>query len=500
MHSQPTRSVRPQPERTQRRDAIVRAVRGARVHSQAELQELLVRQGFDVNQATLSRDLRDMRLRKGPDGYELPSEPPAAAGGSAAPAAPALALWNAVREWMQSVTPTGQLFVLRTPPSGPHRSPRPSTNPATRGCSARSPGTTRCSASARRPPRRGASRSTCCPCASSSSARAPHEARRDPRASGYTGKELVRLLRRHRTLELACVMGGRADRPKEPPALPVDLDVAPLDLDRLAGIDGVFLCTPHGASALLARECLQRGAKVVDLSADFRLRSEAAWEEAYGHPHAAPELIAEAVYGLTEHARARVAAARLVANPGCYPTSILLPLLPLLRARLVDTAAGIIADSKSGVSGAGKVATERTHYGNVHDNFLAYGVGTHRHAPEIWQEAGTDSITFVPHLLPLFRGILSTIYATPARGASASDLRHCLAEAYAGEPFVRVFDRGLPELNRVQMTNECHVAVADGGGKAVIVSAIDNLTKGASGQALQNMNLMLGCDEAEGLA
>ena len=323
-------------------------------------------------------------------------------------------------------------------------------------------------------------------------------------ASGYTGKELVRLLRTHRSLTLAHVMGGRTASQREagktdPLALPVDPLVAPLDLDRIVDVDGVFLCTPHGASAGLASDCIARGKKVVDLSADFRLRSEAAYAKTYGHPHPVPELLATAVYGLTEHARDRIRTTTLVANPGCYPTSILLPLLPLLSAGLIDVAAGIVADSKSGVSGAGKALSERTHFGNVNENFLAYGIGTHRHAPEIWQELGTENLTFVPHLLPVFRGILSTIYVTPAAGANADRIRSCLAETYAAEPFVKVFQNGLPELNRVQMTNECHVAVAAARDKVVVVSAIDNLGKGASGQALQNMNLMLGLEETEGL-
>lgn len=323
-------------------------------------------------------------------------------------------------------------------------------------------------------------------------------------ASGYTGRELVRLLRTHRAFELRHVMGGRRAEDKDggktdPSALPGDLTVAPLDLDAVAACDGVFLCTPHGASALLAKECLARGLAVVDLSADFRLRTPELYRATYGHEHPAPEWLGRAVYGLTERARSAVAGAKLVANPGCYPTSILLPLAPVLDAGLVDVAAGIVVDSKSGVSGAGKALSERTHFGNVHDNFLAYGVGTHRHAPEIRQEAGTQNLVFVPHLLPVFRGILSTLYLAPAPGTTADHVRACLAEAYAGEPFVKVYPRGLPELNRVQMTNECHVAVADAGGRIVVVSALDNLVKGASGQALQNMNRMLGVAETEGL-
>lgn len=318
-------------------------------------------------------------------------------------------------------------------------------------------------------------------------------------ASGYTGRELINLLARHPQLELRAAMTARAGATPEAPALPCEPVIEALDLARLRTVDGVFLCTPHGAAAAIAADLLASGRKVVDLSADFRLRDPAVYATTYGAPHPAPALLREAVYGLTEHARDAVRKARLVANPGCYPTSILLPLRPLLAAGLVADAP-IVADSKSGTSGAGKAPSERTHFGNVHENFCAYGVGTHRHAPEIRQEAGLDDLVFTPHLLPVFRGILSTIYVKPKAGAKAADLRACLASAYAGERFVKVFSKGQPELDRVQRTNECHVAVADSGPLCVLTSAIDNLVKGAAGQALQNMNLMLGCEEAAGLS
>lgn len=311
-------------------------------------------------------------------------------------------------------------------------------------------------------------------------------------ATGYTGQELLALLRRHGDLEATVVMTARAD--VEPEQDGVDA----LDLRRLADVDGVFLCTPHGAASSVARAALEAGRAVVDLSADFRLRDPAAFAATYGEAHAAPDLLPAAVYGLTEHARDRVAAAQLVANPGCYPTSVLLPLLPLFAADLVDPAAAVIADSKSGVSGAGKALCERTHFGNVHENFLAYGVGRHRHAPEIAQELGHD-VVFTPHLLPVFRGILSTIYVQPAAGVGADALRACLEERYADEPFVDVLGRGTPELKDVRHTNRCAIAVDPSGPLCVVTSAIDNLVKGAAGQALQNMNLMLGHTETEGL-
>ena len=319
-------------------------------------------------------------------------------------------------------------------------------------------------------------------------------------ASGYTGRELLALLARHPSLRATAVMTARPGTAPEPPTFPHDPVIDALDLARLADVDGVFLCTPHGAASAIAREALALGKKVVDLSADFRLRDPALYERTYGSPHPAPELLARAVYGLTEHAREAVRVATLVANPGCYPTSVLLPLLPLLHAGLVDGSAPIVADSASGTSGAGKAPSERTLFGNVHENFLAYGVGSHRHTPEIRQQAGTERVVFTPHLLPVFRGILSTLYLTPAPGVSAATMHACLQERYAAEPFVQVYAQGQPELRCVQHGNQCHVAVTANGPLVVITSAIDNLQKGASGQALQNMNLMLGLPEGAGLA
>lgn len=318
-------------------------------------------------------------------------------------------------------------------------------------------------------------------------------------ASGYTGRELARLLASHPTLRLAGAFSARENDAPGEPELPHDARVEPLDWSRVAACDGVFLCTPHAASAELARRVLALGPKVVDLSADFRLPDAELYAKTYEHAHPAPELLREAPYGLTELARERVRAARLVANPGCYPTATLLAVKPLVDAGLVDAAASIVVDAKSGVSGAGKNPTSRTHFGASHENFLAYGVGGHRHAPEIRLHAGVEELVFVPHLLPVFRGILATIYVRPARGVDAARARACLAETYAGERFVKIYDRGQPELNRVQMTNQCHVAVAEQAGTLVLTSAIDNLVKGASGQALQNMNLVLGLDEGAGL-
>ena len=322
-------------------------------------------------------------------------------------------------------------------------------------------------------------------------------------ASGYTGRELLTCLQRHPRLRATVVMTARTGTQPEPPAHPGEAGeptIDALDLSRLQHVDGVFLCTPHGAASEIAKQALAVGKKVVDLSADFRLRDPAVYQRTYKAAHPAPELLPRAVYGLTEHARDAVRNADLIANPGCYPTSILLPLLPLLQQGLLDPHAPIVADSKSGVSGAGKAPSERTHFGNVHENFLAYGVGDHRHGPEICQQAGTDRVVFTPHLLPAFRGMLSTIYVTPAAGHSAATLRSCLHERYAHEPFVRIYTRGQPELRFVQHKNQCHVAVTQSGPLVVLTSAIDNLQKGASGQALQNMNLMLGLPEGDGLS
>lgn len=318
-------------------------------------------------------------------------------------------------------------------------------------------------------------------------------------ATGYAGRELISLVSRHPSLELAFASSSRADATPEPPALPVDPLIGPLDLDLLEQVDGVFVCTPHGAAAPLVLAALERDCRVVDLSADFRLREPARYASAYGIEHPAPGLLDEAVYGLTEFARADLPGARLVANPGCYPTAALLALRPLLEADLLDLGQVIVIDAKSGLSGAGKAPSATTHFGNVHDNFRAYGVGTHRHAPEIEQGLGTARFTFTPHLLPVMRGILETIHVRPRDGVEARKLMEAWRARYADEPFVSVFERGLPELDRVRGTNACHLGLATNGELVTLVSAIDNLLKGAAGQALQNMNLMLGLAEEDGL-
>ncbi|MDP6938204.1 MAG: N-acetyl-gamma-glutamyl-phosphate reductase [Planctomycetota bacterium] len=319
-------------------------------------------------------------------------------------------------------------------------------------------------------------------------------------SSGYAGQELCGLLAGHAGIELWASMSARSTPPSHEPT--AEGQIA-LDPERFCEADVVFLCTPHGKAAALARMALDAGSAVVDLSADLRLRDPKHYAEVYGLPHPAPELLEQAVYGLTERARTQLAGAQAVANPGCYPTSVLLPVHPLLDANLLAPQAPIVADAKSGVSGAGKAPTEVTHFGNVHENFRAYQIGIHRHEPEMAQEAGVDRLVFVPHLLPCLRGILTTLYLTPHPGQvpeeRADEFRACLREAYAGEPFVQVLDGGTPELKDVLHTNRCHIAVHPAGPLVVVTSALDNLVKGAAGQAMQNANLLLGLEETLGL-
>ena len=284
-------------------------------------------------------------------------------------------------------------------------------------------------------------------------------------------------------------MRGRAGLPA------LEGEIGPFDPTRFGEAKVVFLCVPPGCAAPLARQALEAGARVVDLSPDLR----PGWERsAEGREAADPELCAAAVYGLTEHAREALPHTRLVSNPGCYPTAILLALKPLLEAGLVATGP-IIADCKSGISGAGATPSPRTHYAEVHENCRAYAVGTHRHRGEIHAAAGREGILFVPHLLPCFRGILATLYLTPREGVNASHARELLAEAYADEAFIELTAQP-PDLRRVQGTNRCAISVQEAQGHLVLVSVIDNLQKGAAGQALQNANLMLGLDEGLGLA
>ena len=329
-------------------------------------------------------------------------------------------------------------------------------------------------------------------------------------ASGYTGAELVRLLIHHPAVEIDTLTADRHAGKTMGQVFPHLARLGLPDLIRIddvdwGGVDLVFCCLPTGTTQeVVAR--IPDGLDVVDLSADFRFADVGCYAEWYGQPHRAPGLQAEAVYGLTELARDEIKAARLIACPGCYPTSALLPLAPLIGEGMIS-AEGIIIDSKSGVTGAGRGAKEETLYSEVAEGIHAYGIAGHRHMPEIEQELSLVAnapvtVTFTPHLMPMNRGILSTIYVALAPGANASDARDALTARYDDEPFVRVVPEGVtPSTRHVRGSNHCLIGVfADRlEGRAIIVSVIDNLVKGASGQAVQNMNLKRGLDETTGL-
>lgn len=321
-------------------------------------------------------------------------------------------------------------------------------------------------------------------------------------ASGYTGAELLRLLLRHPGVQITVLTADRhrGQRPEEvfPSLRGFDLPVlSPLDPDGVAeAADLAFLALPHGASAKAAKGLLERGLRVIDLSADHRLRDPEVFRAYYGeHPY--PELLEEAVYGLPEVHRERIRGARLVANPGCYPTSVILGLYPLARRGLVR--GRVFVDSKSGASGAGRALEERMLFCEVAESIRPYSPLTHRHTPEMEQELGLE-IAFVPHLLPINRGILSTMYVPLGEALGEDDLYRLYLEDYSGEPFVRVLPPGtMPSTAAVRGSNFCDIGFKVRGGWAVVCSAIDNLTKGASGQAVQNMNLMAGFPETTGL-
>lgn len=327
--------------------------------------------------------------------------------------------------------------------------------------------------------------------------------------TGYTGVELLRLLAAHPEADLR-VITSRGEAGKKVAELfsnlrgHVDLAFTEPDAKSLTGCDVVFSATPNGVAMTHARELLKAGVKFIDLAADFRLKDPAAWEKWYGMPHACPELLAEAVYGLPEVNREKIKKARLVANPGCYPTAVQLGFLPLLEHDLVDTQ-HLIADAKSGVSGAGRKAEVSMLFSEASDSMKAYGVAGHRHWPEIRQgldgvKAKPVGLTFVPHLTPMIRGIHATLYARLTK--PGSDLQAVFEKRYANEPFVDVMPAGShPETRSVRASNVCRIAVhqPQGGDTVVVLSVIDNLVKGAAGQAIQNMNIMFGLDERLGL-
>ncbi len=323
-------------------------------------------------------------------------------------------------------------------------------------------------------------------------------------ASGYAGALAARLLWRHPFFDLVAVTsrtdaGRRLDELYPRHRVPLTLQDG--DVEGLGAVDAALVAYPHGASAPVVAALRERGARVVDLSADFRLRDLASYERWYGS-HGAPALLAGAVYGLTELRREQVAAADLVANPGCYPTAALLALAPLARAGAI---ADVVVDAKSGVSGAGREANQATHFVSADENVNPYGVAGHRHAPEIDQElealGAPVRATFVPHLLPLDQGELVSCYVTPRREMDQAELRGLYAEAYGGEPFVELADSP-PGVRDVRDTNICRMSVhADGRSPRVMVfAAIDNLWKGAASQAVQNLNLMFARPEGEGIS
>jgi N-acetyl-gamma-glutamyl-phosphate reductase len=329
-------------------------------------------------------------------------------------------------------------------------------------------------------------------------------------ASGYTGADMIRLAALHPAIKLvALIAKGHAGQS----LAQVFPHLASLDAPALVSSDQVdwskvdvaFCGLPHGtAHCEIAK--LPKRIKIIDMSADFRLRDPATYAEWYGGEHGAPELLKGAVYGLTEHYRDKIKDARLVACPGCYPTAVLLALLPLTKAKLIAQE-DIIIDAKSGVSGAGRTLKQNILFSEAGEGLSPYGIGNHRHVPEIEQELGLAAgvpvtVNFTPHLVPMSRGELCTSYVRLAGKAGAADLRAALAKAYADSPFVRVVEEGvIPATQHVRGSNFCHIGVfADRlPGRAIVVSAIDNLVKGSAGQALQNFNLMYGFDETTGL-
>lgn len=332
-------------------------------------------------------------------------------------------------------------------------------------------------------------------------------------ATGYSGYELVRLLTRHPAAKKPLLLrrngesGGCNDLSEAYPQLAGNggfpLETFSWERMKSAGVDVMFFATPHEFSRELVPEAVSQGFRVIDLSGAWRLKHSAN-REVYGFAAANDACDEAAVYGMPELHADEIWDATLVANPGCYPTSVILALAPWMRAGLVDLDHGIICDSKSGVSGAGKQPTPRTHFVEVDGDFSAYSVFGHRHTGEMLEQLGVDSgsLQFTPHLLPIPRGILSTIYVKLAQPASAAELEQVLREFYACKPWVRLFGAArLPQIKFSLHTNYCDIgfSLSPDGKRAVLVSCLDNLLKGAAGQAVQNMNLMFGCDEKEGL-
>jgi N-acetyl-gamma-glutamyl-phosphate reductase len=320
-------------------------------------------------------------------------------------------------------------------------------------------------------------------------------------ATGFAGQELIRLLARHPHVTIAAATGSQAtSTPRSLPALKRIWDgtVVPLDPAALTGkADAVFLALPEAASAELAPVLLSAGLRVIDLSGAFRLRNDASRARWYPATRTLPSGVA---YGLTEFEFEAIRTARLLSNPGCYPTASLLGLLPLQRAGLLLPGADIVIDAKSGISGAGKAPTDRTHFSENHGSVAAYNPFGHRHTPEMEQALGR-TVTFVPHLVPLDRGLLSSLYARLVPGTTAAAVTAAFEREYANAPFVRLAGDALPEIKHVAHTNFCDLGwkVDEATGRVFVVSVIDNLVKGAAGQAIQNFNVMFGLDQKAGL-
>jgi N-acetyl-gamma-glutamyl-phosphate reductase len=323
---------------------------------------------------------------------------------------------------------------------------------------------------------------------------------------GYSGAELVTILSRHQSAA-PWLMEHRSDSDERAQPLgfrgPARIS-ASVEAAVEAGIKAVFLATPPEVSIESAPRYLAHGIKVIDLSGAFRLKTVERYQQWYREPHSEPEWLAEAVYGLPEFYRQQIPAARLLSNPGCYPTAANLAIRPLVRSGVADLAAGFVCDAKSGVSGAGRKASLKTSFCEVTANFSAYSVLDHRHVPEVLMNSGLQAgqFSFTAHLIPIDRGILETVYFRATGLKETEDLVRLYQDAYAGEPFVRVYPAGvMPDLRGVARTNYCDIGckLDPATGRAVVVAAIDNLVKGAAGQAVQNMNLMFGFPETEGL-
>jgi len=328
--------------------------------------------------------------------------------------------------------------------------------------------------------------------------------------TGYTGVELLRLLVSHKDVELS-VITSRSEAGQAVSSLypnlrgHVDIEFSEPELETLSKCDVVFFATPNGTAMKMAPQLLEAGAKVIDLAADFRLKDTAVWKQWYGMDHACPDVLDEAVYGMPELNREAIKKARIIANPGCYPTAVSLGYIPLIENQLVDDA-HLIADAKSGVSGAGRGASVSTLLCEATESVKPYGVDGHRHLPEIRQVLGGVAghpvgLTFVPHLMPMIRGIEASLYGVLK--TDVEDLHQIYSERYKDEPFVDVLPLGaMPETRSVKGSNMCRISVfrPQGGDTVVVSSVIDNLVKGAAGQAVHNMNLMFGLDETTGIS